>query len=118
MKTVAAAEHDARSRGATARPPRGRITFQPHPDGSYTFEAPTRFDKLFSGIAAPVPAYIPVGMQGTEHISAADTFDADCARLLARAQQRHGKWMASPMPASWNQITIWLQEIDELRRVA
>lgn len=65
----------------------GRITFTPQPTGGYLFEAPTRFDKLFSGIAAPVPAYIPIGMQGTEHITAADTFDADYARLLARVQR-------------------------------
>jgi hypothetical protein len=37
----------------------GRITFTPSDDGGYTFEAPTRFDKLFSGIVVPRPAFIP-----------------------------------------------------------
>jgi hypothetical protein len=26
--------------------------------------------------------------------------------------------LASPMPASWNHITTWLERIDELRRAA
>ncbi len=37
-----------------------RIVFTPNGDG-YTFEAPTRFDKLFSGIIAPRPSFIPYG---------------------------------------------------------
>jgi hypothetical protein len=37
---------------------RGRITFTPDGNG-YVFHAPTRFDKLFTGIAVPRPAFIP-----------------------------------------------------------
>ncbi len=36
---------------------RGRIVFTPSGEG-YTFEAPTRFDKLFSGIVVKRPAFI------------------------------------------------------------
>jgi hypothetical protein len=39
---------------------RGRIVFTPSKQG-YPFEAPTRFDKLFSGIVAPRPTFIPTG---------------------------------------------------------
>jgi hypothetical protein len=61
----------------------GRITFTPDDQG-YTFEAPTRFDKLFSGIVVPRPAFIPAGGVPV-HIGPEDTFDADYGQLLARA---------------------------------
>lgn len=63
---------------------RGRIVFTPVGEG-YTFEAPTRFDKLFSGIVVPRPAFIPTGNRGAEHIGVEDTFDGDYGRLLERA---------------------------------
>ena len=62
----------------------GRITFTPCGDG-YTFDAPTRFDKLFTGIVVERPAHIPTGNRGAEHIGTEDTFDADYGRLLERA---------------------------------
>jgi hypothetical protein len=62
----------------------GRITFTPV-DGAYQFEASTRFDRLFAGIAAPRPAFIPQSTNGTEHIGPDDTFDGDYGRLLQRA---------------------------------
>jgi len=85
---------------------RGRITFTPrvHPisgeaDG-YDFEAPTRFDKLFTGIAVTRPAFIQKSNKGYEHIGPEDTFDGDYERLLAAAQKaaenNREKWMASP----------------------
>ena len=50
----------------------------------YAFEAPTRFDKLFTGIVAPRPAFIGKGgVPG--HIGAEDTFDGNYGRLLERA---------------------------------
>ncbi|MEO8680159.1 MAG: recombinase family protein [Vicinamibacterales bacterium] len=72
---------------------RGRVTFTPCGEG-YTFEAPTRFDKLFSGIVVQRPAFIKTG-NGAEHIGPEDTFDGDYGRLLERAQ-KSGKWVASP----------------------
>jgi hypothetical protein len=80
---------------------RGRIVFTPSGEG-YTFEAPTRFDKLFSGIVAPRPAFIPRG-DGAAHIGVEDTFDGDYGRLL-EAAQNSGKWVASPTgfePVFW-----------------
>ena len=71
---------------------RGPIVFTPSGEG-YTFEAPTRFDNLFSGIVAPRPAFIPHGNAGTEHIGAEDTFDGDYGRLVEAV---YGKWVASP----------------------
>ena len=51
----------------------------------YDFVGPTRFDKLFSGIAVERPKYvaghIPAGCEG---IGPEDTFDGDYGRLLDR----------------------------------
>ncbi len=73
---------------------RGRITFTPNGDG-YAFEAPTRFEKLFTGIVVERPAYLKnEDIRGTEHIGPEDTFDGDYGRLLERVQS--GKGLASP----------------------
>ena len=71
---------------------RGRIVFTPSGEG-YTFEAETRFDKLFSGVVVERPAFIEKGRDGTEHIGPEDTFDGDYGRLLAAVC---GKRLASP----------------------
>ena len=71
---------------------RGRITFT-RKCGGYEFEAPTRFDKLFLGVA--VETKREVSYEGTEHIGPEDTFDADYGRLLEAVQNR-GKGLASP----------------------
>jgi len=71
---------------------RGRLTFTPRvnpisgePDG-YDFEGPTRFDKLFTGIAVQRPAWLTPGdISGCEDIGPEDTFDRDYGRLLDRA---------------------------------
>lgn len=63
----------------------GRIVFTPDGATGYSFEAPTRYDKLFSGIVVPRPAFIPTGNVGAEHIGAEDTFEGDYGRLLERA---------------------------------
>ncbi len=68
---------------------RGRIVFTPTEDGGYTFQAETRFDKLFNGIVVPRPAFIPFGNRGAEHLE--DRFgatEADYGRLLQRATER------------------------------
>ncbi|HVL69274.1 MAG TPA: recombinase family protein [Vicinamibacterales bacterium] len=79
---------------------RDRILFAPREDGSgYDFTAPTRFDKLFTGVAVERPAFIPESREGWEHLTAEDTFDADYGRLLERAYERYarsGKGVASP----------------------
>lgn len=67
----------------------GRITFTPRADGSgYDFTAPTRFDRLFTGIVAERPAFVPPGNAGLEHLRPEDTPDADYGHLLELAQQR------------------------------
>ena len=79
---------------------RGRLTFTPRcnevsgeVDG-YDFEGPTRFDKLFTGIALARPKDIdPDDKTGTEDIGPEDTFDGDYGRLLERV---YVKGMASP----------------------
>lgn len=58
---------------------RGRITFTPSGEG-YTFEAATRFDKLFTGVVVERPAFFTRGNRGTEHIGPEDTFDGDYGR--------------------------------------
>ena len=71
----------------------GRITFTPHVasewemPGGYDFEARTRFDKLFAGVATPMSGD-GRDLTGTEGITRADTYDADYARILERAQKR------------------------------
>ena len=82
------------------------------------FEAPTRFDRLFTGVAAPPPAYVPVGDRtGTEHIGPEDMWDADYGRLLHRAHELYDrKGMASLSIPSWNQIAAWLRDMAELRK--
>jgi hypothetical protein len=71
---------------------RGKLVFTPTPDGAgYVFEAPTRFDKLFSGIATPIPPYVATGTtRGTEHIGPENCLDGDYGRLLERAQNAAG----------------------------
>ena len=75
----------------------GRLTFTPRADGDgYDFTGPTRFDKLFTGIAAPKPAWMETSTLGLEHLGPEDTFDADYGRLLDRV---YAKGMASPTGA-------------------
>ncbi len=61
--------------------------FTPSGEG-YTFEAPTRFDKLFNGLIAPPSSFIQTGNVGAEHIGPEDTFDADYGELLASVSVR------------------------------
>jgi site-specific DNA recombinase len=72
----------------------GRITFTPRADGlGYDFAAPTRFDKLFSGIACTPPAFVEAGTDGTLGLGPAETFDGDYGRILEAAIARKG-WRA------------------------
>ena len=88
----------------------GRITFIPTDEG-YTFEAPTRFDRLFTGVVCERPSFVRVGdARGTEDIGPEDTFDGDYGRLLEAAQERV-KGLASPSVPSWNTIHTWLREL-------
>ena len=78
---------------------RGRLTFTPYVDHlggvGYTFEGPTRFDKLFAGIASPRPKSLdPNDLTGTEQIGPEDTFDGDYGRLLDRF---YAEGVASPI---------------------
>ena len=59
----------------------------------YEFEAPTRFDKLFSGVAFKRPVSLPYTTDVCEGIGPDDTFDADYGVLLERA---YGKVATSP----------------------
>jgi hypothetical protein len=85
---------------------RGRITFTPD-GGGYTFEAETRFDKLFVGLVITKqtprpdrPSFIESGDRtGTEGILPSEE---DYGRLLERAYR--GKWGTSPTgfePVFW-----------------
>jgi hypothetical protein len=76
----------------------GPIVFTPTPDTTgCTFEAPTRFDRLFSGVAIPRASFVPLGIRtGTEGIGPGDTFDLDYGRLLEQAARRHRTEVASP----------------------
>ena len=92
----------------------GRITFTPN-GGGYTFEASTRFDKLFSGVACELPCWVnPEDNSGKEHLTPEDTFDGDYGRLLERAYD--GKGLASHSTPSWNQLAEWFQQVQDLER--
>ena len=75
---------------------RGRLTFtlrrnemSGEIDG-YEFEATTRFDQLFSGIAVDRPANLdPRDLTGIEGIGPEDTGEADFGRLLDRAYDKN-----------------------------
>jgi site-specific DNA recombinase len=75
---------------------RGRLTFTPRcneisgeVDG-YDFEGPTRFDKLFSGVACIRPDdLVPGEMIGCENISPDEMGDTDYGRLLEAAYAAH-----------------------------
>ena len=91
---------------------RGRLTFTPRVDGDgYEFTAPTRFDRLFSGIVTPRGKEWDhfVGRTGLEHLTPEDTFDADYGRLLEAASSRKG-WCArrdsNPRPIGSKPIAL------------
>lgn len=70
------------------------------PDG-YDFTGPTRFDRLFSGIASSARRPDD-GITGAEGIGPENTFDGDYGRLLDRAYQRSVKVVSSPVfNGSW-----------------
>jgi site-specific DNA recombinase len=89
---------------------RGRLTFTPHVNeisgevDGYSFDGPTRYDRLFSGLAVERPRSLdPTDRTGTEDIGPEDTFDGDYGRLLDRAyamtisgSQEYVKGVASP----------------------
>jgi hypothetical protein len=84
---------------------RGRMTFVPHPNGrGYDFTAPTRFDKLFTGVVADRPPHLPTTTRGV-NVLPEDTPDFDYGVLLERVQERiYGKGVASPTgfePVFW-----------------
>jgi hypothetical protein len=56
----------------------------------FAFEAPTRFDKLFSGVASPRPAWLKPLEPGHPHLANIETTDTeiDYGRLLERAERR------------------------------
>jgi site-specific DNA recombinase len=85
---------------------RGRIVFTPNAEGTgYDFIAPTRYDKLFTGIAVPIPA-APDWMAEVTHteIGVDDTLDGEYCLLLERATEFYVKRVASPTgfePVFW-----------------
>ena len=59
---------------------RGRMTFAPRKDcQGYNFTAPTRWDKLFTGVASPRPGWMPRRPSGVTN-----PHDEDYGRLLER----------------------------------
>jgi hypothetical protein len=95
---------------------RGRLTFTPRVNevsgdvDGYEFEGPTRFDKLFSGIAVERPKDLdPNDLAGTEDIGPEDTGDGDYGRLLEAAITRKG-WCArresNPRPTGSKPVAL------------
>ena len=95
---------------------RGRLMFKPRanvitgePEG-YEFEGPTRFDKLFTGVACERPKGNDEGYLGTEGIRPEDTLDGDYGRLLDRAYERHVKVGTSPTGRSRRGHAVYGQD--------
>jgi site-specific DNA recombinase len=101
---------------------RGRLTFTPivHAKSGevsgYKFTGPTRFDRLFSGIAVDPAAWTPLLrgypriMEGEmEAVDPADTPEADYGRLLEAASMRKG-WCArresNPRPTGSKPVAL------------
>ena len=107
------------ARSVIQRVLKGRLTFIPKLDGDqegYEFYGPTRFDKLFTGIALPVPRYIKIGdSRGKEHITREMTGEADYERLLENAA--NGKGMVSLSTPSWNQLHKWLSDLASIEPI-
>ena len=95
---------------------RGRLTFTPRADGAgYDFEAPTRFDKLFTGIALDPsrrPRFIRDGDRtGADGIGPEDTGECDYERLLEGASRlREREWRArresNPRPTGSKPVAL------------
>jgi hypothetical protein len=90
---IAARIYYAGADGPTARPARPVDLHAARRRRGYDFSGPTRFDKLFTGIAVERPAFIGNGQRGWEQLTPKDTFDADYGRLLDRF---YGKGVTSP----------------------
>lgn len=86
----------SQSRGVIQQIVRGRITFTPIDEGGfvgYQFSAPTRFDRLFSGLTlASMPQWMATGPIGTEHIAPHDTPEVEWNALLANRS-----WKSCPV---------------------
>lgn len=94
MAAAVAPKHHSSASGATARagwPAHRRASAEG--DG-FNFTAPTRFDKLFSGAAVQVPAwmadYLAAHPVTEQPLDRSETLDADYGRLLERACNRKG----------------------------
>lgn len=82
---------------------RGRLVFTPRANSvsgevdGYDFTGPTRFDRLFAGIAVECPKFFDShDRRGFEDTGPEDTFDGDYGRLLDRAYEDRVKVLASP----------------------
>jgi hypothetical protein len=91
----------------------GRIVFTRRADGrGYDFSAPTRFDRIFAGVATPRPDWVdPTSTAAKEGIRLEDTYDADYGRLLESVR----KLLASLASPSWNQIASFIESMRQLR---
>jgi DNA invertase Pin-like site-specific DNA recombinase len=96
---------------------RGRLTFTPRVNpitgevDGYDFTAPTRYDRLFTGIAVEAPKpRVDEGVTGAEGIGPEDTFDGDYGRLLDRAYQKSVKVVTSPTGTGgdWTPMDAWM----------
>ena len=94
----------------------GRITFTPIFDRGYEFEAPTRFDRLFSGLVVPRSVFAGTRPKGTEGITPEDVYGShpqdehDYGRLLDAAALRGRGWCArrdsNPRPTGSKPVAL------------
>jgi hypothetical protein len=118
VATVAALVDDARSNGAAAYPPREADVHARANGLGYDFAGPTRFDKLLTGIAVASRSETRLRGGALDDFVNRDALEDDYGRLLDRAYECSMKVLASPVPASWNQVAEWLRLLDRLRRAA
>ncbi len=94
---------------------RGRLTFTPRVNeisvevDGYDFAGPTRFDKLFTGIAVERPTWIvPGDITGCGNIGPEDTFDGDYGRLLDRVFEKEScaRRESNPRPTGSKPVAL------------
>jgi len=103
-----------RARAVIQKAINGRILMIPLENGEgYQFWAETRFDKLFQGMAIPMPRFmqsLEPSTRGCEHLTPEETGDSEKDALLKRALS-----LVSLTTPSWNQLRKWLSEMASIR---
>jgi hypothetical protein len=98
---------------------KGRILFTPEGPG-YAFEAPTRFDRIFAGVAFTLPPFVDRNdTTGKEDITMEETGEAEWGRrldaVLAARQANDALGVASLEALSSKRLNCLWEDLSRLR---